>query len=723
MDSIRWASDGVHLQRGSGKEMRLVDPLTGTAKADASATSDDQKESDAKRARWELALQALEGVDEKVAGKIAAGRRSENKDGSVQLFVREGSLYTLHADEDGEGFRALDLLRDGHAPELAQLSPSGAHVAYVEGNDLFIVDTQRGFPKALTSDGDEETFNGKLDWVYQEEIYGRGRFKAFWWSPDSKHIAFLRLDERAVHEFTVVDHIEKGTFRVKPEVTNYPKAGDPNPTVMLGVAGVDGGTITWVDLDKYTEDEPLVVRVGWTPKGDRVLFALQDRIQTWLDLNSADPQTGEFTTLIHESSDSWVDVLGLPRYLEDGSFLWRSARTGFRHLYHYSAAGEQIARVTSGSWKFGSVERLDEDKGLVWYTASRDGAVNANLYVSSLSGGDPKRLTSGEGRHSVSWNEDKSLFIDRVSSLASPGEIRLCNADGKLLEVLATATVPASETYAMGQWELFEVEARDNFALDVALLKPADFDPKRSYAVWLPTYSGPDSPSVRNSWNSSAWYQYLAQQGTLVLQVNVRSASGKGHKVIESCYRQLGIQELRDLEDAVAWLTKNEWADQERVGITGYSYGGFMSAFALTHSKAFALGVAGGGVYDWGMYDTVYTERYMSTPQKNPKGYAETSCLKAAGNLSGHLVLHAGVMDDNVHVQNTMQFAYALQRAGKDFEMMVYPQQRHGIRDAEQRWFSRRMEWRAIQQTLLQPKAVSKSVWTLSPIPASASPK
>jgi dipeptidyl-peptidase-4 len=266
--------------------------------------------------------------------------------------------------------------------------------------------------------------------------------------------------------------------------------------------------------------------------------------------------------------------------------------------------------------------------------------------------------------------------------------------------VLGQTEVPDLALYGAGTWELHEVPARDGFPLDVALLKPAPFDSARSYGVWISTYSGPDAPTVRNSWNSSSWFHFLAQQGVIVLQVNVRTASGKGQWTTARAYKQLCVQELADLEDAVDWLTANPWADAERVGITGYSYGGTISAYALTHSDKFALAVAGGGVYDWRMYDTIYTERYMSTPEHNLEGYERTSVVAAAGNLKGRLLLHCGVMDDNVHMQNTLQLAYALQKAGKPFEMMLYPQNRHGFRDRDQRWFARRMEWEAIREHL-----------------------
>ncbi len=639
----RWASDGVHLTTRRDGKTKWVDPIT---------------------------------------------------------FEEMDPPETEEADEEDDPLAKL--IHSLGDIELEDASPDRSRLAFVQENDLFVVDVASGERRAITADGSENVFNGKLDWVYQEEVYGRGDFKAFWWSPDSKHIAFLRLDESDVHTFTVVDHIEKGHFRVKPEITKYPKPGDPNPTVKLGVAVAETGAITWVDLSKYAEDEPLVVRVGWTP-GGQVLYMVQDRIQTWLELNVAEPATGKPRTILRETSNSWTYRARPPRWLDDGTFLWMSDRTGYRHVYHYRLDGELIGACTAGEWQVSSITHVDEEKKLLWFTGTKDGAVNSNTYRVGFDGKGLKRLTQGDGRHSVSFNEARTMFIDRYSSLAQPPRVRLCDAEGKVLRSLDAPDMTDFEAYATSRWELHEIEARDGFPLDVALLKPVPFDPSKSYPVWLPTYSGPNSPTARNSWNSSTWYQFLAQNGIIVFQVNVRTASGKGLFATEQGYKRFGIPELRDLEDAVAWLTAHPWADASRVGISGHSYGGFMTAFALTHSDDFALGIAGSGVYDWAMYDTIYTERYMSTPQLNPEGYKETSVIEAAGNLKGRLVLTHGTMDDNVHMQNCLQLVYALQKAGKSFDLMLYPQSRHGIRNREQRWHRRQLEWDAIREELLEP--------------------
>jgi dipeptidyl-peptidase-4 len=697
-----WAWDGVHLVRGRGAEAVWVDPET---LEESPPQEQPEAERAAEAAPSAQLLEALAGLglDEKEAERIARGRSRVSADGRTRLVRRDGELYWVRDDDEAAIAGRLPA-QAAEGVELEELAPDGMRLAYVQANDLVVLDLVSAEVREVTDNGSDEWLNGKLDWVYQEELYGRGNFKAFWWSPTSTHIVFLESDESAVYEFTVVDHIEPGTFRVKPEVSKYPKAGDPNPTVTVAIVDVASGDVVRPDLSRYADaGEFLIVRAGWNPSGDRCLFMVQDRIQTWLELVSADPVSGATRVLLREESDAWVERPAAPRWLADGTFLWESDRTGQHHLYHYQADGTLIGAVTSGPWSVGRIAELDVAAGTLRFSATEGGAINSNHYRINLDGSGFTRLTPGPGRHSISSSADGRFILDRVSTLEEPTRVRLLDGDGRLLRELAHGTVPAEETHHVGRWELHAVPARDGFLLDAALLKPTPFEASARYPVWISTYSGPDAPSVRNAWNSSAWLQFLAQHGVIVLQVNVRTASGKGHEVISQCYKQLGIQEVRDMADAVDWLCAHPWADASRVGITGYSYGGFMTAACMTQTDKFALGIAGGAVYDWGMYDTIYTERYMSTPQLNPEGYAKTSCLANAKDLSGFLYMHAGVMDDNVHVQNTFQMAYALMKAGKaNFELMVYPQMRHGIGDADMRWYARQKEWQLIRETLLQ---------------------
>lgn len=710
LDRVRWAPDGVHLIRTSGGKSEWIDAESGEVvepPADAAPDDADEKAREVSlvqrmtRAIPETADRDADAV-ERIAKALAVRPEQLSDDGEARMVYVNDELWFWR-----EGSEPRMLLSGADGPiEYDRLSPDGAYVSYVRRNDFYLCNTSTGAIKGVTRSGGPDQFNGILDWVYQEEIYGRGNFLGHAWSPSSKHAIFLALDESPVHEFTVVDHIEEGHFRVEAEVTNYPKVGDPNPIPAVGIVPVKTARPTWVDLSAYGDQEILVVRFGWTPDGKKALVTIQDRIQTWAELLEVDPKTGETSVLIRETSKAWTERPEAPMWLEDGSFLWHSHRTGPMHLYHHAADGTLIRPVTRGDWNLQRVIRVDEGDGetpgSVLFQCTADGDINVNVYRVGLDGTGFKRLTQGDGSHSLTWNEDRTKFLDRWSSLTDPGEVRVCDADGRILHVLAEATVPGAETTELGSWELHEVTTRDGVVLDAALLKPADFDPSRSYAVWISTYSGPAAPSVRNRWNGSAFNQFLAQQGVLVLQANVRSSTNRGPEATAALYRRVGLQEVDDMCDVLDWLTANPWADASRVGITGYSFGGSMTANCLTRTDKFALGVAGGGVYDWRMYDTIYTERYMRTPEDNLQGYLDTSILASAKDLRGYLHMHHGIMDDNVHVQNMFQMAKALMDAGKmNWSMMAYPQTRHGIRDAAMGWHERRTTWRLIQEHLL----------------------
>ncbi len=690
--SVRWAEDGKHLILPDKQDV-WVHPLTGAEqKPEAAAEKPDL------RPALEKGFRELPGFDEEAANRASrAFRSTASDDDRAQLIRFENDLY-FHGG--GETIRRLTA--DDALESDATLSPNGSFVAFTKRNDLYFIETATGREHRVTHDGSEDIYNGRLDWVYQEEIYGRGNYKAFWWSPDSSSIAFLRLDDRQVPRLTIVDQRSR---HPRVEVANYPKSGDPNPEARLGVHRVRQRETRWMDLGTYGT-EYLIVNVGWRPNSRDVIFQVQDRIQTWLDLLAGSPRTGEVRRLLRETSESWVNVLSPPRWLEDGSFLWESERTGYLHLYHYAADGELKRPMTQGAWSVTGIEVLDEKAGELVFSGTKDGEINRHVYRLGLDGKGLRRLTAGDGSHSIRFNGDRSLFLDSLSNVASAPSVRLCQSDGSVVRELGAAEIPALSKYHFSLPELHRIPTRDGFEMDATLIKPPDFDPNRSYPVWLMTYSGPAAPSVRNRWSGSAWSQFLAQQGILVFQVNNRSSSARGQLYSAACYLDLGRSELQDLEDAIAWLTRHPWADAERVGISGVSYGGFMTAYALTHSKAFRLGIAGAGVYDWLHYDTIYTERYMSTPSENPEGYRSSSCIEAAADLHGHLLLWHGEIDDNVYATNTSQFALALQQAGHHFEMMMYPGSRHGVGSSAQRWHLRQLEWRTIQAQLTPEAAI-----------------
>lgn len=717
MPRFRWGPAGRLVQIiEPGEDARWIDARTGEAAEgwqDREAQTDDS-EVKARVVELEERLAGSTDRDPKECAAIAEalGRRFEqaSDDGTARMVYHEGELW-FH--RDGSDPRVLAHGADGEIV-YDRLSPDGRALTFVRDGDFMLVDTATGEVTEVTTNGGPDQFNGILDWVYQEEIYGRGNFLGHAWSPSSEHALFLSLDESPVHEFTVVDHIEDDHFRVEPEVTNYPKVGDPNPIPAVGIAKVPGGETTWVDLSRYDGQEILVVRFGWTPAGDRAIVMIQDRIQTWADVLLVDPDTGANEVLIREESKAWTERPDAPRWMEDGSFLWMSHRAGPMHVYRYAADGTLMNAVTSGPWNVTGITHVEEPRpgehpdgasvGRIWFRSTKDGDIDVNLYRVDMDGRNLVRLTPDRGTHSVSWNDDRTMFIDRVSSLTNPGTARVVDADGNVLTTLVErADVPAARVTPMGEWELHRVQTRDGMTLDAALLKPADFDPGKSYAVWVSTYSGPAAPSVRNRWSSSSFNHFLAQNGILVLQANVRSSTNRGPAATAALYKRVGLDAVEDMSDVVDWLCQHPWADAERVGITGYSFGGTMTANCLMRTDKFALGIAGGGVYDWRMYDTIYTERYMQTPETNLEGYEATSCLKQAAGLDGFLHMHHGIMDDNVHVQNMHQMAYALMKAGRtNWSMMAYPQTRHGIRDRALSWHARRVEWGLIQEHLLR---------------------
>ncbi|MGI8409534.1 MAG: S9 family peptidase, partial [Pyrinomonadaceae bacterium] len=589
----------------------------------------------------------------------------------------------------------------------ADFSPDGRWVSFVRGNNLYVVDVANGGEKQLTRDGAEKILNGYLDWVYQEELYGRGNFRGYWWSPDSKFIAFLRLDESPVPKFVLTNGIPDNQV---VENTDYPMAGDPNPLVRLGIADVNktsiipnpgrlpgalgrlpanvlrfGDAVKFADLSKYKPDDVLIARVAWAPDSRAVLFQALNREQTFLDLVAA-TLDGKVRIALTEETPAWVEVYDNPEFLSNGTAVWQSARNGWRQLYLYDNNGKMLRQLTNGKWEIRSLHGVDERNGWAYFSATKDSHIAENVYRVKLDGSAIERLTQGDGSHSASFNSTFTHFIDNWSDVNTPSQQRLYRADGTLEKVINENKVDALSQYKLGTTEFLKVKTRDGFEMEAMMIKPPDFDPNKKYPVMSYTYSGPHSPTVRNGWggNRGMWHNMLAQKGYIVWICDNRTASGKGEESVWPGYKNFMVLELRDLEDGVSYLKSLPYVDGSRIGIWGWSFGGMMTSYALTHSKSFKMGIAGGTVSDWRLYDSIYTERYMLQPKNNPQGFDRTSVTKAAKDLSGKLLLIHGMMDDNVHMQNMTQLAYELQKANKQFDMMVYPTQRHGVSNPPQ---------------------------------------
>ncbi|MGH9145488.1 MAG: S9 family peptidase [Vicinamibacterales bacterium] len=634
--------------------------------------------------QMERALTKLASIPPGEAEQLSRSRDLVfNADKSAVLLTVNDDLYyyTFVAN------RSTRLTSQPGEEEVPSFSPDGKRVGFVRDGNLFVVDIDPVRERALTTDGGPELRNGRLDWVYEEELYGRGNTSGYWWSPDSSTLAFLQLDQRPVPEFTVIDHLP---YRLGIETWDYPKAGDPNPLVKLGLAAASGGQVRWVDTSKYGATDLLVVNVGWKPDSRSVVYQVQDREQSWLDLNTADRTTGESRTLFRETSKAWVncgnvgcqDDDGNPIWLKNGAFLWFSERTGWRHLYLHHDNGTAVRPVTTGTWEVRTVHGVDEQNGWIYFSGTERSYIGRDVYRIKLDGTGLKRLSTAEGTHTANFSPGFSFYLDRWSDVHTPPQTRMHHADGRELRLIDANRVTALNEFRHSKPEFLQVKTRDGFVMEAMLIMPPDFRPVRKYHVLQSVFGGAHSQGVRFAWTSeNMFFQLLAESGIIVWLCDNRSASGKGAESTWPVFKRLGESELRDIEDGLTWLKQQPYIDGTRIGINGWSYGGFLTSYALTHSKSFVMGIAGGTVSDWRDYDTIYTERFLQTPQKNPEGYRESSPRFFADKLHGRLMLLHGTIDDNVHVQNTIQFAYELQRAGKPFELMLYPRSRHAVTD------------------------------------------
>ncbi|MEZ6135604.1 MAG: DPP IV N-terminal domain-containing protein [Pirellulaceae bacterium] len=584
-----------------------------------------------------------------------------------------------------------------HSPDedeqLATLSPQGTHVAFVRSNNLWTVNCATTELKQLTHDGSPELLNGILDWVYQEELYGRGNFKAFWWSPDGQRIAFLQLDQTPVPTYQVADSINYGQSL---EATRYPKAGEPLPTARVWIVDVATGELVEADLSKFPAADRLVARVTWSPAGELWLQVF-NRVQNRQDLVRVDATNGSAATLFTEVSSGWIEVRGTPEFLPNGDFLWLSdLPTGRTHLYRVSLASGQKSQLTSGEWDVSSLLGVAADHKRAFVTGNTSSAIEQQLMAIDVESGVVEQITAAPGTHQPSVDHSGNYYIDVFSNIDTPPFAAVYSIDGGLLRVVDAPVTDRHEFLNIRSPQLVNIPVRDGLELQGMVLLPTDIDlskPERQLPVLFHVYGGPQAPTIRNRWQAGNywWHQLLCQHGFAVVLCDNRASAGRGVKDTWTIRGDMGRVELQDLEDAVAWVAEQPWADPQRVGVWGWSYGGYFTSYAMTHSHLFKAGIAGAPVTDWRNYDAIYTERYMDLPQANAAGYQSSSTVEAAHDLHGRLLIIHGERDDNVHLSNSLQLAYALQKANKQFDMMVYPKNRHGVVDSDQRYHMYRM--------------------------------
>ena len=559
------------------------------------------------------------------------------------------------------------------------LAPDGTKVAYGFNNNLFVKDFDTNQITQITFDGQKnQIINGITDWVYEEEF---AFVRAFEWNSDGTHIAFIRFDETKVPEFSM-DMYGNGLYPDQ-SVFKYPKAGEANAIVSLHIFDLKLKKVNDVKVSKPYADF-YIPRIKWTNDANVLSAQYTNRHQNELDLWMVNANDMTSVLVLAEKDKAYIDVTDNLTFLKDNSFIWTSEMDGYNHIYHYSKAGKLINQVTKGPWEVTDYYGFDEKNNSVFYQSVENGSINRDVYAIRINGTNKNRLTQNEGTNSADFSADFTYFINSYSSATTAPEYSLHTAkDGKLVTGIKNNIEVKKdlEAYNLPSKEFSTISVNGN-ELNMWMIKPADFDASKTYPLFMFQYSGPGSQSVKNTWNSANdyWYYYLAKQGYIIACVDGRGTGFKGADFKKVTQNELGKYEVEDQIQAAKQLGGRGYIDQDRMGIWGWSYGGFMSSNALFKGNdVFKMAIAVAPVTSWRYYDTIYTERYMTTPQENPSGYDENSPIHHVDKLNGNFLLIHGSADDNVHVQNTMQMVEALVQANKQFEWMVYPDKNHGI--------------------------------------------
>lgn len=558
-------------------------------------------------------------------------------------------------------------------------SPDGLKVVYALDNNLFIRYLDTNETTQITFDGEKnKIINGITDWVYEEEF---AFVRAFDWNADSNKIAFIRFDETEVPEFSM-DVYGTGLYQ-KQHVFKYPKAGEANSIVSLHIYDLDTNSTNDVKVNK-TYNDFYIPRIKWTNDADVLSAHYMNRHQNELDLWMVNAKTNISNLVLTETDKAYVEVTDNLTFLKDNSFIWTSEKDGYNHIYHYSKKGDLINQVTKGNWEVTDYYGYDEKNNKIFYQSVENGSINRDVYAIKLNGRNKTRLTKSTGTNAAAFSADFSYFINTFSSAKTPPEYSLNSAaSGNLIKSIKDNDELAQQLsdYKTSEKVFSTIHVNGN-DLNMWMVKPADFDASKTYPLFMVQYSGPGSQEVANHWNSANdyWFQYLAQQGYIVACVDGRGTGFKGAAFKKVTQKQLGKYEVEDQIEAAKQLGSLPYIDASRIGIWGWSFGGFMSSNCLFKgNEVFKMAIAVAPVTSWRFYDTIYTERYMATPQENTSGYDDNSPINHVDKLTGDYLLIHGSADDNVHVQNTMRLVEALIQADKQFEWSVYPDKNHGI--------------------------------------------
>nr|WP_051239975.1 S9 family peptidase [Arenimonas composti] len=660
-DDDRFRLDLWQVDVATGRRSRLVD---------ASELVPDETLSDEEKARRER---------QRIAAYRGIVEYQWAPDGQALLFPLGGQLY-LYDLRAAEGHRVRQLTRDGDGFATdPRVSPRGGYVSFVRGRDLWVIELASGREIRLTRDGSDTIGNGVAEFVADEEM---DRHTGYWWAPDDSAIAYARIDEAGV---AVQKRFEVYPDRTEVVEQRYPSAGEANVQVSLHVVAPGGGDARAVDLGP--EPDIYLARVQWRDP-QRLTFQRQSRDQRRLELVEADLRSRRQRVLVAETADTWVPLHGGLHFLAGGGFLWLSERSGHLHLYRIGDDGAAHA-LTEGDWDIDALLAVDAGAGLAYVAGTRDGALEKHVYAVPLAGGAPRRLTADAGMHEATFAGDASVFVDLWSNATTPPQTVLRAADGRVLATLVEND-PRDPAHPYAPFlaahrapEFGSLTAADGQTLHYSLLKPPGFDPARKYPVVVYVYGGPATQTVIDTWPARAdhWFnQYLAQQGFVVFSLDNRGTPRRGAAFGGALYGRQGTVEVEDQRAGVAFLRSLPWVDAARIGVHGWSNGGYMTLMLLAQaSDDYACGIAGAPVTDWGLYDTHYTERYMDLPARNADGYRSASVFSHLDGLRSRLLLIHGMADDNVLFTNSTKLMSALQERGVAFELMTYPGARHGL--------------------------------------------
>lgn len=570
-------------------------------------------------------------------------------------------------------------LNCGNFVQEPRFSPDASKVAFVSENNLFYQDLETGNIVQITHDGEQnKIINGLSDWVYEEEF---GHARQYEWTKNSDAIVFVKSDESAVPEMNIQLYerqIYPQDFRFK-----YPKAGEANSLVSAHLYQLENRKLSALDLSGFKHY--YIPHVVQTAKGDEMILITSQRTQNALDILKVNTKTGNITKLFTETDEKWIETDEVKMaFLDDNSFLWASERSGFRHLFWYSADGKLKKQITKGNWDVTDYYGFSPKTKEIFIQTNQTGSINKVIAKVNINTGKNMLLSASEGIHKADFNKNFSYFIETSSSSGKPHVYTLKNGNGEVVRQLHNNDT-VLQKLKNDHWvekEFFTIPNAVGDQMNAWIIKPENFDPHKKYPLFMYQYSGPGSQSVKNEWDNrnDTWFNYLAQQGYIIACVDGRGTGGKGTKYKKSTYMNLGKYEIEDQIHAAKWFGNQSYIDKNRIGIFGWSFGGYMASLALTKgADVFKLGIAVAPVTNWRYYDTIYTERFMRTPQENPTGYDDNSPTTHARLMKGKFLMIHGTADDNVHFQNAMEFSEALIQHNKKFEFMAYPDKNHGI--------------------------------------------